>query len=112
MSNKTIFAYHSGGAARFIYELDENGMLVSRSADDCRGTKVVYVSADKRGFVWPTSTWETKENHDRMNGREDSKFLGEVFDDSSMGSVWFHSMTEAEKQAQLDRFWDGNVRRV
>ena len=87
-------------------------MLEYRSSNDCSGTKVVYVSADKRGFVWPTSVWETIEEHDKFNGWEDSIYLGEVFENSSMGSVRFNSMTEAEKQSQLDRFWDGEVRRV
>ena len=112
MSNKTLFAYHSNGAARFTYELNENGMLEHRPADDCCGTKAIYVSADTREFVWPTSTWETKENHDRLNGWQDSRFIGEVFEDSSIGTVWFNTMTGAEKQAQLDRFWDGEKRRV
>ena len=112
MSNKTLFAYHSAGAASFTTELNENGMLEYRTTNACDGGKVVYVSADKRAFVRPTSVWKTKEDHDRMNGWEDSKFLGSVLEDSSIGSVWFGTMTEAEKQAQLDRFWDGEKRRV
>lgn len=112
MSDKTSFAYYSAGAASFTTELNENGMLEYRSAGVFNGPKVFYVSADKRAFVGPTSVWETKEDHDRMNGWEDSEFLGRVFVDSSIGSVWFNTMTEAERQAQLDRFWDGEERRL
>lgn len=112
MSNKALFAYYSEGAASFTTELNKNGMLEYRKTNAGDGGKVVYVSADKRGFVRPTSVWETKEVHDRMNGWKDSTFLGRVFEDSSIGTVWFDTMTEAEKQAQLDRFWDGDVRRV
>lgn len=112
MSNKTLFAYHSDGAVSFTYIQRDNGMLEYRRSDECSDKKVLYVSADKREFVCPTSVWETKEDHDRMNGWKDSRFIGEVFENSSMGAVWFNSMTETEKQAELDRFWDGEVRRV
>jgi hypothetical protein len=112
MSDKISFAYYSMGAARSRTELNENGMLKYCPADDGSGTTVVYVSADKRTFVKPTSVWETKADHDKMNGWEDSTFLGRVFYDSSIGPVWFDTMTEVEKQAQLDRFWDGEKRRL
>lgn len=73
---------------------------------------VFYVSADKRIFVSPTSVWESEEHHDEMNGWTDSEFIGRVFEGTGIGAEWFSHMTQAEKQAQLDRFWDGDRRRM
>lgn len=110
MSNQILYAYHSWSAAGFTDDRDgPDGMLEARNTS---GPTVFYVSADKRAFVCPTSVWESEGHHDELNGWTDSEFIGCVFANSAIGSAWFGCMTEVEKQAQLDRFWDGDRRRM